>query len=157
SASSEKRRNRAITDGYEPGSTLKPVLVASALTHGWKLSDEVWGERGSFTLQNHKISEAETHEKFEWISLKKTIQVSSNVAAAKVALKLGADRYIQTLKLFGFGSKTGIGFPGEISGRLLDRKDWGALTLANVGFGQGILVTPLQMIRAYAAIANGGL
>jgi cell division protein FtsI (penicillin-binding protein 3) len=152
----EKRRNRAITDGYEPGSTVKALLAVSALTNGWKLTDEVWGEKGSFILQKHRISEAEAHEKFEWVSLKKMIQVSSNVAAAKVALKLGADHYMRSLQLFGLGSKTGIGFPGEISGKIPPRKQWQPLTLANIGFGQGVLVTPLQMTRAYAAIANGG-
>ena len=156
-ASADRRRNRGVTDGYEPGSTLKARLVASAMSHGWKMSDQVWGERGSFIVQKHKISEAEAKEKFEWVSLKKMLQVSSNVAAAKVALKLGADNYLRTLQLFGFGNKTGLGFPGEILGRIPKRKDWQPLTLANIGFGQGILVTPIQMVRAYAAILNGGL
>ena len=156
-APAERRRNRAVTDGFEPGSTLKALLAVSALTHGWKMTDEVWGERGSFIVQKHRISEAEAKEKFEWVSLKKMLQVSSNVAAAKIALKLGADRYIRTLRLFGLGKKSGLGFPGEISGQIPKRKDWQPLTLANVGFGQGILVTPLQMIRAYGAILNGGL
>jgi cell division protein FtsI (penicillin-binding protein 3) len=153
------RRNRVLTDGYEPGSTLKPVLLATALLHGWRLSDQVWGERGSFVVQGKRISEAESHEKFEWISLKKLIQVSSNIGAAKLALKVGADHYYNMLKNFGFGGKTNSGFPGEISGRIPARparKDWQPLTLANVGFGQGILVTRLQMLRAYAAFANGG-
>ena len=157
SAPAERRRNRGVTDGYEPGSTLKAMLVASAISHGWKMSDEVWGEQGSFVVQKHKISEAEAREKFEWVSLKKMLKVSSNVAAAKVALKLGTEKYLRTLHLFGFGNKTGIGFPGEISGRIPNKKDWQPLTLANIGFGQGILVTPMQMIRAYAAILNGGL
>ncbi len=154
--SPDRRRNRAITDGFEPGSILKPVLLAGALSHGWRLSDEVWGERGSFILQKHKISEAEAHEKYEWISLKKMIQVSSNIAAAKVSLKLGTDRYLKALQSFGFGTKTGLGYPGEISGKLPNKKDWQPLTLANIGFGQGILVTPIQMARAYSAILNGG-
>lgn len=154
--SAERRRNRALTDGYEPGSTLKSVLVASALTHGSKLTDLVWGELGSFQVQNHRISEAMAHEKFEWVSLKKMLQVSSNVAAAKFALRLGADRYLRTLRIFGFGLRTGSGFPGEIAGKLLPRKEWQPLALANIGFGQGILVTPMQMTRAYAALANGG-
>jgi cell division protein FtsI (penicillin-binding protein 3) len=133
------------------------MLAASAISHGWKMSDEVWGERGSFVVQKHKISEAEAREKFEWVNLKKMLKVSSNIAAAKVALKLGVEKYLRTLHLFGFGSKTGLGFPGEISGRIPKKKDWQPLTLANVGFGQGILVTPLQMVRAYGAILNGGL
>jgi len=152
----ERRRNRAITDGYEPGSTLKAVLIASALSHGWKLADQVNGEHGSFKVQGKKISEAEAKDKFDWISLRKIIQFSSNVGAAKVALKLGADSYYRTLKDFGFGAKTGIGFPGEISGRIPPRKDWQPLSLANIGFGQGILVTPIQMARAYATFLNGG-
>ena len=152
----ERRRNRAVTDGYEPGSTLKAVLLASALSHGWKLTDQVYGEKGQFKVQGKRISEAEAKEKFEWINLKKIIQCSSNVGAAKVALKLGADNYIATLRSFGFGNKTGIGFPGEISGRIPGRKQWQALRLANIGFGQGIFVTPIQMIRAYATFANGG-
>lgn len=152
----DHRRNRVVTDGYEPGSTLKPVLLASALASGMKLTDQVWGNHGSFVVQGKKISEAEAHEKFEWISLKKMIQVSSNVGSAKLALKIGADAYSKTLEQMGFGSRTGIGFPGEISGRVPPRKSWQPLTLANIGFGQGILVTPLQMLRAYAAFLNGG-
>lgn len=152
----EKRRNRALTDGFEPGSTFKAILLAGALSNGWKLTDQIWAEKGVLTLQGHKISEAEAHEKFDWLSLKAMIQVSSNVAAAKLALKLGVDRYLKTIRSFGIGSKSGIGFPGEISGKIPGRKEWGPLTLANIGFGQGILVTPIQMTRAYAAILNGG-
>jgi cell division protein FtsI (penicillin-binding protein 3) len=152
----DKRRNRALTDGYEPGSTMKAVLIASALSHGWKLGDQVYGEHGQFKVQGKRISEAEAKEAFEWLTLKQIIQLSSNVGAAKVALKLGADNYISTLKAFGFGAKTDTGFPGEISGRIPARKEWQPLSLANIGFGQGILVTPIQMIRAYATFLNGG-
>ncbi|MBC7693452.1 MAG: PASTA domain-containing protein [Methylotenera sp.] len=152
----DHRRNRVLTDGYEPGSIMKPFLVASALSNGWKLTDTVYGEKGSFYVQGKKISEAEAKEKFEWINLKKVIQVSSNVGAAKIALKLGADKYLATLKALEIGSKSGIGFPGEISGRIPPRKSWTPLTLANIGFGQGVLVTPIQMLRGYAALANGG-
>jgi cell division protein FtsI (penicillin-binding protein 3) len=150
------RRNRAVTDGYEPGSTLKPVLLAAALSRGMKLSDQIWGNQGSFKVQGKTISEAEAHEKFEWVSLKKMIQVSSNVVSAKLALKIGADQYLKVLQSLGFGGRTGIGFPGEISGRIPPRKSWQPLTLANIGFGQGILVTPIQMVRAYASFLNGG-
>jgi len=156
-APADRHRNRAVTDGFEPGSTMKSILIASALSHGWKMTDQVWGERGQFKVQGKKISEAEAHEKFEWIDLKKILMVSSNVGAAKVALRLGADHYSNALKAFGFGARTGVGFPGEIPGRVPPRKDWQDLTLANIGFGQGLLVTPLQMVRAYAALLNGGL
>ncbi|MCM2324692.1 MAG: transpeptidase family protein, partial [Oligoflexia bacterium] len=155
-ASPDEKRNRAITDGYEPGSTMKAVLLAGGLSSGMKLTDMVFGENGQMVLQGKRISEAEAHEKFKWISLKKLIQVSSNVGAAKLALKLGADRYHAFLGTMGFGTKTGSGFPGEISGKVPARKSWSPLTLANIGFGQGVLVTPIQMTRAYAAFLNGG-
>jgi cell division protein FtsI (penicillin-binding protein 3) len=157
SVPADRRRNRALTDGYEPGSTMKAVLMSSALSNGWKLSDQVWGEQGQgFKVQGKKISEAEAHEKYGWLNLNQIMQFSSNVGAAKVALKLGADKYFASLKAMGFGTKTGTGFPGEISGLVPPRKSWQPLTLANVGFGQGILVTPIQMTRAYAAFLNGG-
>lgn len=154
---SEPKRNRVITDGFEPGSTMKPLLLASALSHGWKLTDRLHGEHGSFQVQGKRISEAESHEKFEWIDLKKMIEVSSNVVAAKLALRLGSEKYISALRTFGLGAKTGLGFPGELGGWLPStQKVWTPLTLANVGFGQGIMVTPLQMVRSYATFANGG-
>lgn len=153
---SSHRRNRGLTDGYEPGSTLKTLLTVSALLNNWSLKDRIWAEKGSFFVQGHPISEAMSHEKFEWLNLKEMLQVSSNIAAAKVALKLGADRYLKTLQMFQMGMKTGSGFPGEFSGKIPPRRDWVPLVLANIGFGQGILVTPLQMTRAYAALLNGG-
>lgn len=155
-APAHHRRNRAVTDGYEPGSTVKAILLASALQHGWKLSDRLHGEHGSITIQGKRISEAEAHERFEWISLKDAIKFSSNVVSAKLALKVGTDHYYSTLKNMGIGAKTGLGFPGEISGRIPAKKDWQPLSLANIGFGQGIMSTPIQMLRAYAAFANGG-
>ena len=151
-----RRRNRAVTDGYEPGSTLKAILLAGALEHGSKLTDTIFGENGSFMVQGRKISEAEAHERFQWITLKRMIQVSSNVAAAKLAMKLGPENYSSTLKQFGIGGRSDMGFPGEISGRVPPIKEWKPLTTATIGFGQGLLVTPIQMIRAYAALANGG-
>ena len=156
SAAADHRRNRALTDGYEPGSTFKAILLATALARGWKLSDQLWAEQGSVTIQGHKISEAETHEKFEWLSLKNMIQVSSNVAAAKLAIKIGADSFYHSVMHFGFGTRSGVGFPGEIPGRIPPQKNWQPLALANIGFGHGVLVTPIQMLRAYAVFLNGG-
>ena len=156
SPSPARRRNRALTDGYEPGSIMKPLVLAGALSNGWKTSDKIYGEHGSFVVQGHRISEAEADEKFEWIPLAKMIQVSSNVVAAKLALKLGADKLNGVIRSFGFGSKSGMGFPGEISGIIPPKKDWKPINIANIGFGHGVLVTPIQMLRAYAALANGG-
>lgn len=153
----ESKRNRVLVDGYEPGSTMKPILLATALANGSKITDQIFGEHGSIKIQGRRISESETHERFAWISLKKMIQVSSNVVAAKLAMKLGQEKFAAGLRNFGFGAKTGVGFPGELGGWLPSgKKPWQPLTLATVGFGQGIMVTPMQMARAYASFVNGG-
>ena len=152
------RKVTALTDGYEPGSTLKPIMIAASINKGIsKISDSVFGHYGKLTLQGRTISEAEAHEKFGYITLKRIIEVSSNVGAAELALKFGADRYVSALREFGFGAKTGISFPGEISGWLPSQtKAIKPLTLATMGFGQSLMVTPIQMLRAYAAFSNGG-
>jgi cell division protein FtsI (penicillin-binding protein 3) len=153
------KKVRALTDGYEPGSTMKPLMLASAINKGvLKVTDQLHGQHGKLRLQGRVISEAEAHERFGMISMKKMIEVSSNIVAAEVALKMGAERTVQSLKEMGFGSRTGIGFPGEIPGWSPGNpKSIRPLTLATIGFGQSVMVTPLQMIRAYAAIANGGI
>lgn len=152
------RKVMALSDGYEPGSTLKAVLLSSAINKGAvKLTDSLYGHLGKFKVQGRTISEAEAHEKFGFITLKKMLEVSSNVVAAELALKFGAERYVASLKEFGFGAKTGTQFPGEISGWMPGQpKNIRPLTLATMGFGQSIMVTPIQMLRAYAAFSNGG-
>jgi cell division protein FtsI (penicillin-binding protein 3) len=153
----ESKRNRVLVDGYEPGSTMKPILLATALANGSKITDQIFGENGSIKIQGRRISESEAHERFAYISLKKMIQVSSNVVAAKLAMKLGQEKFMAGLHNFGFGARTGVGFPGELAGWLPNsKKPWQPLTLATVGFGQGIMVTPMQMVRSYASFLNGG-
>jgi cell division protein FtsI (penicillin-binding protein 3) len=148
----------AITDGYEPGSTMKPLMLANALNKGVvRIQDQMFGHYGKFTIQKRTISEAEAHEKFGMITMKKMIEVSSNIVAAQLALRLGSERAIQGLRELGFGSRTGIGMPGEIAGWVpASNKKLQPLTLATIGFGQSIMVTPMQMLRAYAALSNGG-
>lgn len=150
----------AVTDGYEPGSTMKPLMLASAVNKGVaKITDSMFGHYGKFTLQGRTINEAEAHEKYGFISLKKMVEVSSNIVAAELSLKLGADRFLNSLKDLGFGAKTGTNLPGEIAGWVpppTQAKSIRPLTLATMGFGQSILVTPMQMIRAYASLSNGG-
>ncbi len=151
------RRNRAVTDGYEPGSTFKPILLAAALQKGSHLTDAVWGGKGKFEVQGHTISEAEAHEQHEWLTLKKMIQVSSNVGAARLALQVGSAPYLQLLNQLGFGAKTQVNFPGEFAGKIFKPgTKLQPLALATLGFGQGLLATPIQMARAYAAFINGG-
>lgn len=151
------RRNRLVTDGFEPGSTLKPILIAGALQQGWDSKQLVWGGWGQLDIRGMRISEAESTERFTWLSLRKIIEVSSNVGAAKVALKLGANKVLSILRKFGFAQKTALSFPGEISGYLPPAKNLQPHTLASLGFGQALLVTPLQVARAYASFLNGGL
>ncbi len=150
----------AVTDGYEPGSTMKPLLLASALNKGAvKITDSLFGHYGKFKIQGRTISEAESHEKYGYVNMKKMVEVSSNIVAAELALKMGADRFLNSLKELGFGSKTGTQLPGEIGGWVpspAQAKTVRPLTLATMGFGQSILVTPMQMLRAYASLSNGG-
>jgi len=151
------RRNRAFTDGYEPGSTMKAILLAGALENGMQLSSKIHGEFGSIRIQGRTISESESHEKFEWLSLMDMIKVSSNVVSAKIALKLGRNKMLELYQRFGFEQKSGTNFPGEIAGFLPKRdKPWQPLTVATLGFGQGLLATPIQVARAYAVFINGG-
>jgi cell division protein FtsI (penicillin-binding protein 3) len=138
------RRNRAITDLYEPGSTLKAILAAAALEEGGiELDDE------------YDVRIRDTH-KSEIITFQEIFQKSSNVGAVQVGLKLGSKTYFRYMKDFGFGEKTGIDFPGEVRGILRKTRDWSGTSLAALSIGQEIGVTPLQVLRAYAAIANGG-
>jgi cell division protein FtsI (penicillin-binding protein 3) len=148
----------ALTDGYEPGSTMKPLILAQAINKGVvRIQDQMFGHNGKLTIQKRTISEAEAHERFGMISMKRMIEVSSNVVAAQLALKLGAERTVQGLRELGFGSRTGIGMPGEIAGWMPSQtKKIQPLTLATMGFGQSIMVTPMQMLRAYASLSNGG-
>lgn len=156
SAAPDLRRIRAWTDGYEPGSVLKPFLMAAALKAGVKGSDHEWGGRGEVYIQGKRIGEAEEHEKFEWLTLAETVKLSSNVGAAKFALRIGAPKYFGFLREFGFGSRSGLGMPGEISGVLPPADQVKPLRLANIGFGQGLLATPLQVARAMAGLLGHG-
>jgi cell division protein FtsI (penicillin-binding protein 3) len=152
----EARRNRVVADTYEPGSTFKPFIVAASLENGFSPSSKIYCEMGQFKVQDRVISEAETHEKFEWLTLTEIIKFSSNIGAAKLALKLGPTKTSKIFEQFGFGRKTGVELPGEALGIVSQRDLKSQVRLANVGFGHGFTATPLQIVTAYAAIANGG-
>ena len=149
-------RNRVISDVYEPGSTFKIFLAAAAMEHlKMTASSPVFGENGFLRVGNHVIKEFHGH-KYEWLSLQQLLEVSSNIAAAKLGLKMGAPALEQSLKKFGFGQLTGVDLPGEASGLMRSGSSWKPIELANISFGQGIAVSPLQLVRAVSAIANGG-
>ncbi len=147
-------RNRAILDRFEPGSTLKTFTAASALEAGVTWPEQrMFCENGSYRIGRRVIHD---HDPYGWLTFADVIRVSSNICSAKVAEELGAERLDTTLRAFGFGSVTGIDLASEASGYLAPAKRWRPINLATISYGHGVSVTPLQLVRAYAALANGG-
>jgi cell division protein FtsI (penicillin-binding protein 3) len=152
--SAEQRRNRAVTDSFEPGSTFKTILAAAALEEGVVGKDDLfYCEMGKYSYAGKIIHDTHPHG---WLPFSKILQVSSNIGFTKVAQKLKKDRYFRYIEKFGFGQVSGIDVPGEVPGLLRRAESWSAIDLATHAFGQGISTTPMQMVMAYAAIANGG-
>lgn len=151
------RRNYAIVDAFEPGSTMKTILMASALKNKTiKPGKKYFCENGKFYVDRRRINEADRKHWFGWLTATEILAHSSNIGTSKIALELGAKPYHETLKTFNFGRKTGIDFPGESKG-ILNKLPWRNHMLANVSFGHGVATTPLQMAASYAAIANKGV
>ncbi|HEV8602086.1 MAG TPA: penicillin-binding protein 2, partial [Gaiellaceae bacterium] len=154
--SDERKRNRAVTDTYEPGSTFKIVTIAGALETGQV------GPNTKFTLPyqiqvaDRKIHDAEPRGT-ETMTVHKILSHSSNVGVVTIAEALGKERVSRWIGRFGFGRRTGIEFPGETRGIVVPPAKWSGSTIGNVPIGQGIAVTPLQMVAAYGAIANNGV
>lgn len=154
-SSADLWRNRAITDAFEPGSTFKVFLVTAALEEGMiKLRDRIFCENGKYQLARHTINDVHP---YGWLTIPEVIKYSSNIAASKIALQLGGERYAKHIANFGFGIATGIGLPGEAKGIVRPWEKWRPMDLAVTGFGQAIGVTSLQLSMAVAAIANGGI
>jgi cell division protein FtsI (penicillin-binding protein 3) len=152
--SSDAWRNRVVTDPFEPGSTFKAILAASALEEGVvKPEDRIYAENGSITLAGTTIRD---WKKYGWLTFAEVLQNSSNVGSIKVGLSLGRERYYRYMKAFGFGSPTGVGLAGESRGQLREPQRWSLLSLPTMSIGQEISVTALQMVSAFGAIANGG-
>ncbi|HEY5626819.1 MAG TPA: penicillin-binding protein 2 [Nitrospira sp.] len=151
----DRWRNRALTDTYEPGSTMKVVVAAAALEEKvMKPRSKLFGENGRMTIAKTTIHD---HEKMGWMTFAEMVQKSSNIGAAKVGALLGEARLYRYLQGFGFGQRTEIDLPGEASGLLKSPKAWGRRSLASISMGQEIGVTSLQMVTALAAIANNGV
>jgi cell division protein FtsI (penicillin-binding protein 3) len=148
-------RNHAVTDAYEPGSTMKALLVSAALDqHAINPADRFFCEQGHYRYAGHTIHD---HHGYGTLSVPEILQVSSNVGATKIGERLGAKSYYQALRAFGLGSVTGVDLAGEQAGILRPLNAWKPIDLATASFGQGLAVTPLQLAVAYAAIANGGI
>jgi cell division protein FtsI (penicillin-binding protein 3) len=151
----DRWRNRALTDAYEPGSTMKALVAAAALEEKvMKPSTMLYGENGRMTIANTVIHD---HEKLGWMTFAQVIQKSSNIGAAKTGMALGDQRLYRYLQAFGFGQKTEIDLPGEAGGLVKHPREWGRRSLASISMGQEIGVTPIQMVSAVAALANGGV
>lgn len=153
----EHRKLSFAIDPFEPGSAFKLITVASAFENNVaKPESSFYCEQGHMKIDGHTISEAESHEKYEWLSVTDIIRYSSNVGVTKIAFDLKYPKFKKTIDSFNFGEKTGIEVPGESRGILTDAGNVPALSLSNMSFGQGIAVTGIQMLAAYGAIANGG-
>lgn len=149
------RRNRAVCDEFEPGSTLKVFLMAAALNENLVRPNQVVDcEHGAYRVGGMTIHD---HHPYDDLRIVDVLAKSSNIGAAKVGKLLERQRYFEYLQHFGFGEQTGIDFPGEASGQLRRPEQWFEGDLAAISFGQGMTVTALQMARAVAAIANGGV
>ena len=147
-------RNRAISDVYEPGSTFKPFVMARALDiHAVLPTDTIHCEQGLYRMGSRLLHD---HRPFGNLSLIDVIVRSSNIGMAKIGEKLGNQRMYQAVSDFGFGRPTGITLPGESPGMLLPMKQWTSYSTGSIPMGHEIGVTPIQLIMAYCAIANGG-
>ena len=150
----ERMRNRALTDVFEPGSTLKPFAIAAALDAGAVRPDTLIATgNGSLTIGPNTVHDAHPAGT---LTVAQVIQKSSNVGAAKIALGLPAQTLWQELADAGFGTLPKTGFPGEVSGRLRPAKTWKPIEQATISYGHGISVTLVQLARAYTVFATGG-
>jgi cell division protein FtsI (penicillin-binding protein 3) len=148
-------RNRAITDPFEPGSTMKIFSAAAAIESGNIKADDIfYCEKGSYKVGKNVVHDI---KKFGWLSLQQIIKYSSNIGAVKVSEKLGPEKLYLMFRRFGFGEKTGIDSPGETAGSLNDYKSWTTVDTGSIAFGYGISVSALQLITAVSAIANDGI
>jgi cell division protein FtsI (penicillin-binding protein 3) len=152
--SAERYRNRAITDIFEPGSSIKPLIMAAALESGrYRASSMVDTSPGYVVVGPKKIEDTRN---FGRVSLTTILARSSNVGATKVALSLEPDQLWRTMINFGLGALTSSGFPGESAGLLTHYNDWRKISQATLGYGYGVSVTPLQLAQAYAALGGDG-
>ncbi|MGY0618419.1 peptidoglycan D,D-transpeptidase FtsI family protein [Lysobacter sp. A378] len=150
----DARRNRAVTDVVEPGSTMKPITIAAALSSGRVTPTTIvdtspgYMRNGRYTINDYRNYGA--------LTVTGVLTKSSNVGAAKLALAMPDDYFYNVIHRFGYGTKPGSGFPGEASGLLAAPRQWSGTTKATMSYGYGLSATPLQIAVAYAALANGG-
>jgi len=145
----------AFTSPYEPGSTLKPFLLATLLgEHLVDLDDRVYAEGGEYRTAHRVIRDVHP---YDTITVAEVIQYSSNIGAAKLSKRIEPGQQYRYLRDFGFGTPTGVDFPGESPGLLRRPNQWSALSQASLAIGYEMLTTSLQLLTAYGALANGGV
>lgn len=149
------RKNRAITDTYEPGSTFK-VFTFSALFEENVCSENerVNTENGVYKFKNNYIRDS---HKFDWLTVREVLEESSNIGTAKLIQRMSDEEFYQYVRSFGFGTYTSVALPGEVTGKLVDLSNWSNRTKTYMSFGYSISVTPLQLTNAFCAIVNGGI
>ena len=150
-----RQRNRSITDVFEPGSTMKPFTIAAALDSGkFKPEDIVFTSPGYYSIGKYQISDVRDNG---WLDLRGIVKKSSNVGVSKVATQLDPEQMWSVFDTFGFGRSPGSEFPGEVAGYFNHPILWHHIEQASISYGYGISVSALQLVRAYAALANDGL
>lgn len=148
------RHWRGVTDPYEPGSTMKPFILAALLDRGRAtLSDSVFAENGRMRAGSRTITDVHG---YGWLTAAEVVQHSSNIGMVKLAARLDGEEQYEALRDFGFGTPTGVGYPSESGGRLTRPDRWSGYSQASISIGYEVSVTPLQMTMAYGALANGG-
>ncbi|HWT87632.1 MAG TPA: penicillin-binding protein [Candidatus Angelobacter sp.] len=150
----EARMDRAVSAIYEPGSTFKLITLAAALDQNLTRPGEVFDcENGSVLLAGHRIHD---HKRFGMLAVSDILAQSSDVGSIKIALRLGAPKFYEYIRAFGFGQQTGIELPWESKGMLGKLNTWSGISIGAISMGQEIGVTPIQLVTAVSAIANGG-
>lgn len=147
-------RNRALTDVFEPGSTVKPFVVAAALDGGYVKSNEVFATHGVFHIGHHTVKDVHNYGSLD---LTHVLKKSSNIAVSQMALRMPAKYFWNKYHQLGFGVSAGSGFPGEAKGSLLDYHRWHDFERATLSFGYGVSTSALQLARAYTALADDGI
>jgi cell division protein FtsI (penicillin-binding protein 3) len=151
----EARRNRIVTDTYEPGSTFKSVSLAALLDKNKvTLSENVFVENGTYKFNRVNIRDSKKHD---WLTVRGVFEQSSNIGFAKLIQRLDNETYYKYLRAFGFGTATSVELPSESKGRLKMPAEWGKLSKAFISYGYEIAVTPVQLAMAYGALVNGGI
>ncbi|MGQ4809094.1 Stage V sporulation protein D [Candidatus Entotheonellaceae bacterium PAL068K] len=149
------QRNRAVTDPIEPGSTFKLVIAAASLEEQTvQPGDTFFCEYGLMQRGGRRLHD---HKPYGWLSFPEVFEYSSNIGAVKVSERLSSFRLYQYIRHFGFGEKSMVDLPGESVGQLRSPQSWSRFSHASLAIGQEIAVTPLQLITAFAAVANGGV